>query len=210
MSITKATLNEILKRIAEENSIKLSIIQNQISDIVQPDSPFASKAAKEYAEEKKVNIDEIEGSGKNGKISVDDIRLFLGEEPKHKKSPSQWSSKAAKDLAHENSLSSKDFPKSSRTGRVWKDGTVTISIEDVKTKLGISSPKKSPSKWSSKKAKELAEEYKLSSDDIKGTGKDNRITKSDVEKYIRKMKVESESESEAESEAESEDDAKSE
>jgi len=141
MSVSRKEFNTVIDRIASENGLTSDSIWSQIGDLVKPSSPFASKAAKELAQEKNIDTNKIKGTGNLGKITSDDIRQFLGQPTKNKQ-PTQWSSKAAKKLAEENNLTQEDFPIDKRTGRKWKNGTVTISVDDVKLKAGLSSPKK--------------------------------------------------------------------
>lgn len=193
MAITRKAFNEALAKIASENGLSEDLLQKQISSIVPQPSPFASKSAKTLASENDIKPSDIKGSGKLGKITSDDIRKYIGE-PVKNKSPTEWSSKTAETLASENDLTPSDFPVKGRTGRTWKNGTVTISVTDVKNKLGLSTtPKKSP--FASKAAKKLAKDNKIKSSEIDGTGKDGKITKSDIESYLKNNQDEDESSS---------------
>lgn len=193
MSISRKEFLVIINRIATENGIEADTIWSQIGDLVKNSSPYASKAAKELAIENNIDSTKIKGTGSLGKITSDDIRLFIGKPVKNKE-PTQWSSKSAEKLAIENNLTEKDFPMKKRTGRIWKDGTVTISVEDVKIKVGLSTPKKK-SPYASKTAKKLAKDNGISSSDIVGSGKDDKITKADILKFIKENKDSTESES---------------
>lgn len=193
MSISRKEFLTIVNRIASENGLESNTIWSQIGDLVKPSSPYASKTAKELAIEHNIDSNDIKGSGNLGKITSDDIRLFIGKPVKNKE-PTQWSSKAAEKLAIENNLTYKDFPMKKRTGRTWKDGTITISVKDVKIKVGLSTPKIS-SPYASKAAKKLAKENGLSSSDIVGSGKDDKITKSDILKFLKENKDSSDSDS---------------
>lgn len=180
MSISKKDFNKVINLISEKHNINSDDLWSSVSTIVKPSSPFSSKNAKNMAKENNLNPSQIKGTGKNGKITVDDIRLLIGESPKSKK-PTEWSSTRASELASENNLSVEDFPIDKRTGRVWKDGTKTISVQDVKDKIGIK-PKSSP--FSSKVAKKLATEHNINVSDLIGTGKDGKITKKDIQNHL--------------------------
>jgi pyruvate/2-oxoglutarate dehydrogenase complex dihydrolipoamide acyltransferase (E2) component len=41
-----------------------------------PESPFASKAAEKYAADKGIKIEGLKGTGKGGKISIDDLKAL--------------------------------------------------------------------------------------------------------------------------------------
>lgn len=200
MSISRKEFISVIDRIASENGLTSDSIWSQIGDLVKPSSPFASKAAKELAQEKNIDTNKIKGTGNLGKITSDDIRKFLGKPVKNKQ-PTQWSSKAAKKLAEENSLTVDDFPIDKRTGRKWKNGTVTISVDDVKLKAGLSSPKKK-SPYASKAAKVLAKENGIKAKDLDGTGKGDKITKKDILKYLKTLSNEESSSSSSSDEEE--------
>ena len=173
MAITRKSFIQALNKIANDNDLSLSILQEQIKDIIPQSSPFASRSAKTLALKHNVQIASIHGTGKMGKITSDDIRKIIGE------GPSEWSSKQAEKLAKEHSFSPKDFPK--RSGRVLKDGTITISVNDVKKKLGENN-------FASKMAKRFAEEKGVLDKKITGSGKDNKITKKDIQRFIENKK----------------------
>jgi len=192
MSISKKTIDQLFARLAEEYNIEVEDIWSKVGDIIPIGSPFSSKAAKELASENNLSPDDLKGTGTSGKINISDVKKHLGIKVPVR-TPSEFSSKAAKELASEHNLSPDDFSNEERTGRVWKNGTISISISDVKLKAGVSTPKKN-SKWSSKKAKELASENDLSPDDLQGTGTDGKITLSDVKMAVEEKENDSESE----------------
>jgi pyruvate/2-oxoglutarate dehydrogenase complex dihydrolipoamide acyltransferase (E2) component len=182
MSISRKDFKKVINLISEKHNIDSDDLWANISSIVKPSSPFSSKYAKNMANEKDIKPSQINGTGKDGKITVDDIRIFIGESPKSKK-PTQWSSIRASELASLYSLNVEDFPEKERTGRIWKDGTKTISIHDVKKKADIQvSPKVSV--FSSKIARKLAKDNNIDVTKIKGTGKDGKITKNDIQAYL--------------------------
>lgn len=205
MSVSRKSFAQVLDRIADEYDMTTADLWGKIGDLVTPTSPFASRSAKELAEEKGIDITKIKGSGNLKKITSDDIRLALGE-PVKNKTPTEWSSKQSEKLAKEHNLKASDFPGNKRTGRKWKNAKhPTISIADVKLKCGLSTPKKK-SLYASTAAKTLAKENNLKAKDLTGSGKAGKITKKDIEKYIKDSKVE-DSESE-DNNSESEDESK--
>lgn len=192
MSINKKIISEIFADFAKELDVDVNKLWKIAGSRIPQGSVFTAKA-RVYAEEHNLKESDIPHTG--DKITLDDVRAALGEEKKSK-SGDAFTAKA-RTLAKENKLTEKDFPVESRTGKTRKTGVVEITVKDVKAKLGLeddtTSVKISPT------AKILIKELKLDSTKIKGSGKDGRILKSDVEEFIKESE-ESEDESEEEEE----------
>jgi pyruvate/2-oxoglutarate dehydrogenase complex dihydrolipoamide acyltransferase (E2) component len=181
MSINNKTFVAVLERIADEYNLDIVDIRSKLTDLIPSSSPFKSRQAKQLAIDN--NLSSTDFDTTKSKISVDDVRNVCGIFIKKKKC-TVYNSIQAKTLMLENNLLPEDFPENERTGRTWKsNGVTTISINDVKKKLGIviSSNK---SKFASKRACELAKENNIDIDDIDGTGKGERITLNDINSYI--------------------------
>lgn len=203
MSFTTKKVQSALEKISKEFKIPLEDIHECIGDIIPPPSPWASAKAKELGLKTKVNPYKVKATGKGGKITLNDLRSFLGEE--NPKKPSAFASKQAKDLAKENDLSEDDFSDDERTGNPRKSGEITITLNDVRNKLGIKVEKKPKSPFASPKTKQFAEENDIDPTKIEGSGKDGRITKKDIETYMKTLEEEDEEE---ESEENDEDESK--
>ena len=176
MSITLSAANKALEKIAKAHNLNLSDIQKLVASEIPQPSPWASGKAKELALSAGVNPYDVTGTGDKGKITLDDIRGFLGQEVKAK-IENLFASKAARELAEENKLTQADFLVEERNGSPRKSGNKTIRISDVKKKLGLEekksvSPKKSKSpekkkitKKDVKKAIKVSEKVSENSDE---------------------------------------------
>lgn len=150
MSVKIGDARAALVKIAKEFDLDLKKVQNLVKDEIPLAPVFASKTARELAKEKGLKASKIKATGKNGKITVDDVRIAAGEEPK-KKVENLFASTAGKKLAEEHGLTQDNFEESEKTGNPRKSGSITITIEDVKLKAGLISERK---KKKEKKVKE--------------------------------------------------------
>lgn len=87
--------------------------------------PDASTAASRLADAKNVDLASIEGSGEDGRITVEDVRAAIGEEPEPEQDPD--ATDAAIKLAEENGIEISDVQGSGEDGRV--------SVSDVRSHL---------------------------------------------------------------------------
>lgn len=157
MSISQSKAVEMLETISKKFKIDMSELYECVGDTIKRPNVFCSAAAKNLAEENKdLDLSKIEPSGKNGKITVDDIRKLMGAQTKAKV-PSLWGSSAAKSLAEENNLKESDFSEDDKSGTMRKSGKKSILIVDIRKKLGIETPSKSK-KTTSKKSKKSKKE----------------------------------------------------
>lgn len=158
MTLTQSQTVELFEAISKKFKIDINEIYETVKTIeggdkIKRPSAFSSPAAKKFAEEHSdiSKISQISGTGKGDKITINDIRVFIGEESKQK-TVSLWGSSAAKDLAAEHNLKEEDFAEDDKSGAPRKSGKKSILISDIKKKMGIESPKKaSPKKESPKK-----------------------------------------------------------
>lgn len=182
----------MLELIAKTHDLDLDGLY-KLTKVKKP-SAFASDKAKMIADKANLKPGDIPHEG--AKITADDVRRKLGEPVKTKK-PSAFASVAAKKLAAENNLTEKDFKDKDRTGRARKSGEKTIRLEDIKIKLGLSSPR---TPWASPQAKELAKKRGVKASAIrKEMGIEGKIKKSEIEAYLLKID-DSSSSSESENE----------
>ena len=187
MALTQSNFKAIMERIAEKNSLDVNEMFNQIQDIYQLSASWGSKAAKDLAYEKNVDISKITATGKGGKITLKDVKNAAGIKITEKASLFPFVSTKAKELATEHNLvknTKKNFPMKMRSGINKATGKKTkITLSDVRRVAGVSS---SPNiVFASKSAKELAEKYNLSAEDITDrTGKGNKIKVSDIESHM--------------------------
>lgn len=130
-SVNKMTLEAILNRLSEENNISMDDIKNQIKDIYEFPTPWASEQAKDKAKEHNLTAEDIKPTGKGKKITLEDVMKKIGKEKTS--SLGDFSSKMAKDLAENNGLTDKSFEKENRTGIDRKTNEKNkISIGDVR------------------------------------------------------------------------------
>jgi hypothetical protein len=166
--------------------IQKESIKSALNDYHRHHLDFVSDAAKRaYVDAKQP--DGIIPTGKNGMVTVADIKKAAGFVPKGVNKPTPWGSAAAKHLAEEHNLTgtTDEFPFESRTGRTLKDGNfIKISVADVKLyvieTLGI---KPDPT-FSSPSVKTYADEENVKITDFaKGT----RITKAVVDAKVKEL-----------------------
>ncbi len=142
MSLTQVKARNLLADIADKFDLPLEELYKVAGDRVKKPNLFASPAAADFAKKVGVSCDGVKPSGKTGKITIDDIRLAIGEEPKKKKE-NLFASPAAKKLAEENDLKQEDFGPKDKTGKRRKASKKrTITIKDVRKKLGLDKKKK--------------------------------------------------------------------
>ena len=188
MSVTQKSFCDFMEKLSKKFDLEIDEVKECAGDLLKKQSPYTAKA-KKLAEENDIDIQKVKTKGE--KVTVDDIRKFMGIS----KSSDAFTAKARL-LAKENDLTEKDFPVESRSGKTRKSGTKEITIGDVRLELGLvenSPPKVSP------KAKEIAEKLGVNLVKVKGSGKDGRIKKEDIEKFVKESD-ESEIESESEDE----------
>lgn len=140
------------------------------------DSPFASKAAAEYAAENSVEIKGLKGTSVKGKLTIKDLKS-AAEPVGSKQSVSPAAAKYARDLGID--LSS-----------IQKDGKILLA--DVKAlEADSESDDCEPSFKLTTGAARLVEQYEIEDEDleaIKGTGKGGTIKVGDLEKLIKEIK----------------------
>jgi pyruvate/2-oxoglutarate dehydrogenase complex dihydrolipoamide acyltransferase (E2) component len=197
MSISQKQANEMIIEISAKTGIDLETLYGIVGNIVKKPNSFASKSAEEYAKTHKIDVFKVKGTSKSGRISMDDLRSYLGQ-PVTKSPSSLWASKTAKELAEEHGLSENSFGPKDRSGKKRKSGENTITLQDVKKKAGLESPKiKSP--WASPQAKEFAKKKGVKAKDLFGSGKSGKITKTDIQKYLNNQKTDCSDSSDSES-----------
>jgi pyruvate/2-oxoglutarate dehydrogenase complex dihydrolipoamide acyltransferase (E2) component len=148
------------------------------------DSPFASKAAAEYAAVHSIAIKGLEGTSKNGKLTVKDLKVAQAPAGnKLKISPS-----AAK-YARDNSI---DFSGCEGSG---KNGTILLSdIKALESGDDSDSESDSDALKLSAAAERAMKQYEIDEDDIddiEGSGKDGTILLKDLKDIIEEIKKES-------------------
>jgi hypothetical protein len=176
-TISQKDAREMISAIAA----KFKIDENKIYSVcpkVKQVSMFSSSKAEELAKSSGVKIEDIVHSG--DKITVDDVRKAMGEEPKTKVA-SLFASKQARELAEKNSKTESDFSEEDRTGEARKSGETTITMMDVKRKLGLVAK----NVWGSPISKELAEKHNLDETSITARSAGGKITKAMVEAAIK-------------------------
>ena len=188
MSVTQKSFCDFMEKLSKQFDLEIDEVKECAGDLLKKQSPYTAKA-KIFAEKNDIDIQKVKAKGE--KVTVDDIRKFMGIS----KGSDAFTAKA-RILAKENDLTESDFPVKSRSGKVRKTGVKEITIGDVRENLGLtkkSSPKASP------KAKEMAEKLGVDLAKVDGSGKDGRIKKEDIEKFVKESE-DSDSESESEDE----------
>jgi len=139
------------------------------------DSPFASKAAAEYAATNSVEIKGLKGTSVKGKLTVKDLKSSQDTTSKQLVSPA--AAKYARDLGID--LSS-----------IQKDGKILLA--DVKALEDDSDSEDEPSFKLTTGAARLVEQYEIVDEDleaIKGTGKGGAIKVADLAALIKELKA---------------------
>ena len=194
MALNRTIMENILIRFSEKNKIDICILRDQIKDYYNVPTPWASEAAEKKAVDNELSSDDIDPTGKNGKITLDDVQNKLGiEKPKDL---GQFVSKLAMNLAMEKNLIEDDFSKNERTGLNRKTKNKSkITLEDVRKKSGVS--ENNLNIFASKEAAKLAADNYLTKNDIAvRTGKDGKIKKLDVQNIIDNKGKDSDNEEE--------------
>jgi len=156
MSLSMKKANALLEEISEKFGVDLDELYAVAGGRVKRPDGFASPKAREFFERMGLDRTKIKGSGKGGKITIDDIRVASGEPSKKK--INLFASTSAKKLAEENSLTEDDFLPSERTGRRLKSNNKkTITIYDCRKKLGLLKTKKSKKTKKTKKQEESSD-----------------------------------------------------
>jgi len=183
MSYTQVQVDNILATIADKFKIPNDLLKEVLDNTdYKKTSIFASKKAMLYANSNNVDIKKVKTSGKNGKIKIDDLKLFTGE-ISNLKVENIFASSAAKKLAEEKGFKQSDFKNTEKSGRKRKSGAVTITIQDVRIKAGEKIKK--PTRFASPDAKKLAKKVGFKAKGIKGDSKRGKITISQIRKATK-------------------------
>ena len=133
MALTHENMMELFAQVAEKSEINVDELVDMAKALGWKKSRFggyASKAARELADDK--NVSNAKSTREDGLLGINDVRRALGDKVKTN-IPSGYSSPQARKEAENHNMNKSDFKE--RTGRVLKNGTVTISIADVRAKL---------------------------------------------------------------------------
>jgi RecG-like helicase len=174
-TITQKDAREMISAIAKELKVSEDKIYKLCPKVKQIDV-FSSPKARDLA--KGLDIAKIQYTG--DKITIDDVRKAMGEEPKAKVA-SMFASAQAKDLATKNELTQDSFEDEEKSGKERKNGDKTITLEDVKKKLGLIVK----NIWSSPQIQALAEKHGLTEKSIDARSAGGKITKAIVEAAIK-------------------------
>lgn len=194
MSVSQKSFNDFMVKLSKEFDLDITKVQELAGDLVKTSSTFTAKA-KKFADENDIDISKV--SPKGDKVTIEDVRIFMG-----KGSVSDAFTAKARVLAKENDLTEKDFPVKSRTGKTRKTGVVEITVTDIRKKLGLIPESKSPK--ASPVALKLAEEHGVEISKVKGTGKDGRVKKEDIENFVKNIMTKDESSDSESSDSEDE------
>jgi pyruvate/2-oxoglutarate dehydrogenase complex dihydrolipoamide acyltransferase (E2) component len=179
-------LENAFAKISKKTGLSIKELKALTKDDLKFGSPFSSSAAKELFKEYKLVMSDVKPTGKNSKITADDVRRGAGK-PVKTKEENLFASKNAKDLAESKGWTQKDFKNTEKSGKPRKSGAITITLKDVKNKAGILNSPKKNSAFSSPTAEKFAKDNKLKSKDINGTGKNGKITKKDIQNFINSV-----------------------
>lgn len=172
MSLTQKNANALLLDISKSFNVDIDELYKLAGDRVKRPNAFASSKAKSYCDEVGADVHKIKPTGKGGKITIDDIRKCIGEEPKKK--INLFASTAARKLAEENDLKIADFSPEERTGRRLKSNNQkTITVEDCRKKLGLEPKKTTTKKVTKKTTKKTTKKSDSDSDSSSSSDEDN-------------------------------------
>lgn len=184
MATSAQTLQQIISTLCKTHELEEKAVLNLLAEkellpkkMIPKDSKGASKFASKQAEElatKSNIIPDGEGSGKDGKFTLTDIKKLMEKPTKEK----LLISPTALAFANENGINIADVTGTGKDGRVLlKDVEALVSPdEDDADKVNISDSANNEAQ----KANIPVEDLKT----IPGTGKDGRVLLKDVKKYI--------------------------
>lgn len=183
MNVEQLSKFLVEKLVTASNGLTEETIRTALNEYHRHHLVFVSDAAKKSF----IDAGQPDGiipTGKDGKVTVADVKKAAGIVPKDKKQPTPWDSAAAKELAEQYKLTGENFPQNERTGRVLKEGFVKVSVADVRKYveevLGIVPD----SSFSSPSVAKYAEEEGVKITDFaKGT----RITRAVVDAKIKEL-----------------------
>ena len=144
----------------------------------KPVSRFASQAAQDAADATMLDFSECQGTSKNGKITVKDVKDFAASKVKKVNA-----SPAAATYAKDHGINLEEVPATGKDGKITiQDVKKFATPEEKKEKKG---PKLSPG------ALKLAKQWQLDEDDlaeVKPTGAGDTIKKSDLKELVEAAK----------------------
>ena len=165
----------------------------------KPESRFASQAAQDAADATMLDFSDCQGTSKNGKITVKDVKDFAASKVKKVNA-----SPAAVTYAKDHGLNLEEVTATGKDGKITIQDVKRFATPAVETKK--KGPKLSPG------ALKLAKQWQLDEDDlaeVKPTGAGDTIKKSDLKELVEAAKKAwAEESSESESGSSSDEDLK--
>jgi len=174
-------------------------------------SPFASKAAEDFAEANRLDIDGLPGTGSNGRITVKDLKAVMSAEKPAKVNASPAALQFARDnnldisqiasgSGNEGKIVLKDVKELKVPDEVETGKKPEESEEESEEDSEEESEESKPSPTMEKKDKKitaiaakLMKQYSIDEEDIEeidGTGKDGAIVAADLKELIDMIKQE--------------------
>jgi pyruvate/2-oxoglutarate dehydrogenase complex dihydrolipoamide acyltransferase (E2) component len=191
MATSAATYTTALELISKEYSIPFDTIKTLLAakgllpkkmltpaKAVKEATMWASKAAQALAGENNIIHETLEGTGKDGKITIKDVKSFLLEPIKKVNA-----SPAALKYARDNSLDiGRIASGSGKEGKIVLSDVKDLTEPDPPSDSEEELPQMSPG------AKKAADDAGLDVEDLQeidGTGKDGKIVLKDIQKFLK-------------------------
>ena len=146
----------------------------------KPESRFASQAAQDAADATMLDFSECQGTSKNGKITVKDVKDFSASKVKKVNA-----SPAAVTYAKDHGLNLEEVTATGKDGKITIQDVKKFAAPEEKKEKAKKGPKLSPG------ALKLAKQWQLDEDDlaeVKPTGAGDTIKKSDLKELVEAAK----------------------
>lgn len=179
-------LSQIIDLLSNDRDASLKLLEkqgllpkNMIPKVKEekPVSRFASQAAQDAADATMLDFSDCQGTSKNGKITVKDVKDFSASKVKKISA-----SPAAATYAKDHGISLEEVPATGKDGKITIQDVKKFAAPAAETKKG---PKLSPG------ALKLAKQWQLDEDDlaeVTPTGAGDTIKKSDLKELVEAAK----------------------
>ena len=179
-------LSQIIDLLSNDRDASLKLLEkqgllpkNMIPKVKEekPVSRFASQAAQDAADATMLDFSDCQGTSKNGKITVKDVKDFSASKVKKISA-----SPAAATYAKDHGITLEEVPATGKDGKITIQDVKKFAAPAVETKKG---PNLSPG------ALKLAKQWQLDEDDlaeVTPTGAGDTIKKSDLKELVEAAK----------------------
>ena len=174
----KYSRDDALKVLEKEGLLPKNMIPKVKEE--KPVSRFASQAAQDAADATMLDFSDCQGTSKNGKITVKDVKDFAASKVKKVNA-----SPAAVTYAKDHGINLEEVPATGKDGKITIQDVKKFATPEEKKEKAKKGPKLSPG------ALKLAKQWQLDEDDlaeVKPTGAGDTIKKSDLKELVEAAK----------------------